>query len=92
METAKKGASMKIRINTGQDVYESMQTVQEIPATKQAVAEFATKWYSRIIEHPINPDDIVVIPEGRDDRIKWDSHLVAIVGHGVFGWTDGPVV
>lgn len=28
---------------------------------------------------------------GYDDRIDWDTHIVTIKGHGVLGFTNGPV-
>lgn len=28
--------------------------------------------------------------EGIDERIGWDTHVVTVVGWGVFGFTDGP--
>ena len=82
---------MKIREHRG-FLVESMETVQEIEATKRALFEFIKESF---INWPtmlsIKETDIHVEPYGYDDRINWDTYIVTIDGYGVFGFTDGDV-
>ena len=79
---------MRIRQHTG-GLSESLATVQEIPATAQAVADyFAKRWGMNVA-----PADIEVKPYCRDDRTGWDTHIVTWKQRrwGAIGFTDGPL-
>lgn len=40
----------------------------------------------------LTPEMILVKPYGgMDERIGWDTYIVTIEGHGVYGFTDGPL-
>lgn len=77
---------MKIRAHRGL-LADSMQTVEEISPTYEAIREYFKK------DSPF-PDlydgHIEVKPYGYDDRIKWNTHIV-IVSECAIGFTDGPV-
>lgn len=68
---------------------ESMETVVEIEPTIEAVAGVIRKvWGESIGKCMI----VTVTPYyGFDQRNGWDTHIVVVAGHGVFGFTDGPL-
>jgi hypothetical protein len=35
------------------------------------------------------PQDVMLVHQGMDERIGWDTYLVSVRGYGVFGYTDG---
>jgi len=70
-----------------------MATVAEIEPTAQAVADHITATWSWSLKEAISPNAVKVekYGEGIDTRIGWNTHIVTVDGHGVFGMTDGPL-
>ena len=80
---------MKLRQHRG-GLAASMMTVVEIQPTIEAIADEINKAFGAFIT--VQADQIHVRPYGYDERIGWDVHIVTIDGHGVYGFTDGPLV
>lgn len=78
---------MKIREHRGQ-LADSMITCVEIAPSIQAVRQHVEKCLGG---HAPKPLVVTVEPYTYDERIGWDTHVVLVEGHGVFGFTDGPV-
>lgn len=82
---------MKIREHR-ETLDESMETVEEIDPTMEAIASFINRKYAGWLgDLPFPVKRIKVIPYTFDTRIGWDTHIVVIEDFGVFGFTDGPV-
>lgn len=64
---------------------ESMDTVQEVFASKSAIADYFNRYGFNV-----TADEIKVSPYGYDARIGWDTHVVT-VSWGCLGYTNGPV-
>lgn len=68
---------------------DSMATVKEIPATKQALQELIAA------SRPSGMTLIDIKPYSYDDRIDWDTHLIRVKfpdnTTGIFGMSDGPL-
>lgn len=80
---------MKIRKHVG-SLSESMETIQEIEPTLNAVKE----WVKSTFNHQlIDLDDLTVekYGPGIDTRIGWNTYIVHSKPNGVLGFTDGPV-
>lgn len=81
---------MKIREHRG-SLDASMATVEEIDPTQEAVDTLVrTRLDLGRFELP-DPLPATVVPYGHDARINWDTYLVYVPEHGVFGFTDGPL-
>jgi hypothetical protein len=80
---------MKLREHRG-SLEDSMATVVEIPATKEALVKEIVKKLSKFYVN-ISEESVTVEPYAFDERIGWDSHVVSVKGHGVYGFTDGPL-
>lgn len=67
----------------------SMATVREV-ADRDALVAWLAESYSPygVI---VTDDMIAVEPYGFDSRIGWDTYIVTIAGHGVAGFTSGPL-
>ena len=81
---------MKLREHRG-GLAESMATTIEIdataPALLAAMQPVVAPWGVYL-----TPDMIHLEPYGGiDERIGWDTYIVTIDGHGVYGFTDGPL-
>ncbi len=81
---------MKLRQHRG-GLAESMNTTVEIeasmPALLAAMRPVMAAWNVEL-----TPGMVHVTPYGGvDDRIGWDTHIVTVEGHGVYGFTDGPL-
>lgn len=72
---------MKYRQHKG-GLSESMATVRDIAATRQAMFDALGLDATASLD---------VKPYGYDSRIGWDTHIVTVEGYGVVGFTDGPV-
>lgn len=77
---------MKYRQHKG-NLSESLETTREIGATKKALALEASLDLGRVV----TDREITVEPYCYDHRILWDTYIVTVEGHGVLGFTDGPV-
>ena len=71
--------------------FDSMATTVEIEPTKSALLasmqSVMSPWGVAL-----TPGMVSVSPYGGvDPRNGWDTHIVVIVGHGVYGFTDGPL-
>ena len=77
---------MKFREHRG-DLKSSMETTIEIEGTKESL-------YNAIHDgYDFTMDMLHVSPYGGIDvRTGWDTHIVAVDGHGVFGFTDGGLI
>ena len=85
---------MRIRAHRG-GLDESMATVAEIEPTAQAVADHITTAWKLLLGpgKTITPEIVKVgkYGDGIDTRIGWDTYIITVDGHGVFGMTDGPL-
>jgi len=78
---------MKIREHRG-GLTESMATVAEIEPTIQSVVAHITNVWKK----EISPDSINIKKYGIDTRIGWDTSIVTVENHGVFGMIDGQLI
>jgi hypothetical protein len=78
--------NFKLRLHAG-GLTESLATVREIAATREALALEASLFLGRIVY----PHEITVKPVCYDPRTMWDTHIVLIEGVGPLGYTDGPL-
>ncbi|ATS93513.1 hypothetical protein P1A145kb_p113 [Pectobacterium phage DU_PP_I] len=79
---------MRVRQHRG-SLVESLKTVKQIPATKEALADHI----NMVMDFPVKfgSGSISLIHQGMDDRIGWDTYLITVSGLGVFGYCDGEV-
>lgn len=79
---------MRVRQHRG-SLVESLKTVKQIPATKEALADHI----NMVMDFPVKfgPGSITIIPQGFDDRIGWNTFLINVAGLGVFGYCDEEV-
>jgi hypothetical protein len=79
---------MKLREHRGL-LADSMETVIEIEQTHDALTSSIRD--SILDFWNIEKEKIIVKPYGYDDRIKWNTYIVIIEGHGVYGFIDRPL-
>lgn len=79
---------MRVRQHRG-SLVESLKTVKQIPATKEALADHI----NMVMDFPVKfgPGSIRLVDQGMDDRIGWNSYLIMVDGLGVFGYCDEEV-
>ena len=78
-------------------LYDSMQTVVELEATKSSLFNYLSKFLSdnflskcTSTEHTFTKDSIELEYECKDERNGWDTYLISVNGCAV-GYTDGIV-
>lgn len=82
---------MKFREHRG-TLDESMQTVVEIPATREALEAQIRDIYKEWPRDQLPKElDIKVVKSVFDGRIGWDTYMVVVVGVGTVGFTDSAV-
>ena len=83
---------MKIRRHV-QLLSESMETVEEIEPTREAVLGWINKTFTFGNEDGQRYANFTVekYGQGIDERIGWDTYIVHSEGNGVLGFTDGPL-
>lgn len=76
---------MRVREHRG-SLVESLKTVRQIPATKEALADYINK----VLDLPVmfGPGSIEIVDQGMDERIGWNAYLIVVEGLGVFGYCD----
>lgn len=67
---------------------ESMKTVRPVRDRDQLVEIIRLS----LVDWPVKPKQIKVVPYGYDSRIGWDTYLITIDGWGVWGMANGPIV
>ncbi|AIA64649.1 hypothetical protein HL10_gp119 [Cronobacter phage CR8] len=79
---------MRVRQHRG-SLVESLKTVKQIPATKEALADHI----NMVMDFPVKfgPGSISLIYQGIDDRIGWKTYMITVAGLGVFGYCDEEV-
>jgi hypothetical protein len=63
---------------------ESLATVFNVNTTDELVDEINERMGTHF-----TPQDVMLVHQGMDERIGWDTYLVSVRGYGVFGYTDG---
>lgn len=80
---------MRLRQHRG-TLVESLATTVEIEPTIEALAKAMRDALAPHI--PVEARSIEVAPYGFDTRCGWNTHIVTMLDHGVFGFTDGPLL
>lgn len=79
---------MRIREHRG-SLADSMKTMRTVHGSEELVAVINASLAPFGVT--VAPAAIVVMPYGRDIHTGWDTHLITIVGYGVWGMADGPI-
>lgn len=69
---------------------DSMNTVIEIEPTKKALMQAINEAMKPFFQ--VTGKDIKVSHYGYDDRIKWDTYIVEVGKHGIYGFTDSALI
>lgn len=67
---------------------DSMATTIPLASDKQSLVKHINSLNIFLDNRVITEEEVIVKPYGFDDRIKWDSHIVTILGFGVIGFTN----
>jgi hypothetical protein len=66
-----------------------MDTVREVASLDDLILDLQKGL--RFFGRDITKDQVTIKPYCYDNRIGWDTYIVIVKGHGVYGFTNGPL-